>query len=265
MKQKSIIFALTGIVVLALFLLVSIKQNNLLINVPGLIVVFGGTILLAMLSQSVESILMLVPRLIVKLKNPLGAAKQETSVILRLFDLYRQGCMRPAEKVQESLPQGLFKYGAQLVLDLTPREDIPHLLQWRKGALAEKDDEDIKILRTMAAYAPAFGMLGTLFGLVQMLNGLGESGLDHLGKTMGFAMMTTAYGLVAANLIFKPLAIQLERRAKHHQVWQHTQFELVLMLYRRTHPKLIEEYIRAATMDVEPEVPASLDIGLVRA
>ncbi len=265
MKHKSIIFGLASIVLLALFLLVSIKQSDFLINIPGLIVVFCGTILLAMLSQSVDSILRLLPRIAIKLKNRSGVSQQEKTAILRLFEFYRLGSMRSAEKIQESLPQGLFKYGAQLVFDLTPREDIPHLLQWRKGALAEKNNEDIKTLRTMAAYAPAFGMLGTLFGLVQMLNGLGDSGLDHLGKTMGFAMMTTVYGLVAANLIFKPLAIQLERRAKHYQVWQNTQFELVLMLYRRTHPKLIEEYIRAATGEIGPEIPAPLDTGLVHA
>ncbi len=83
-------------------------------------------------------------------------------------------------------------------------------LQWRTANIKEEDKAEIRVLQSMIGFAPAFGMLGTLFGLMSLLFRLGESGLAEIGVSMGFAMITTVYGLVLSNLIIKPLAIKME-------------------------------------------------------
>jgi chemotaxis protein MotA len=91
----------------------------------------------------------------------------------------------------------------------------------------------------MAVFAPAFGMLGTLFGLIHMLYGLGSSGIAEIGTAMGFAMITTLYGIVAANLFLKPLAMKLERRHQQEIAVNHMLSEGLLMVQERCHPTLI--------------------------
>jgi chemotaxis protein MotA len=94
-------------------------------------------------------------------------------------------------------------------------------------------------MRTMAVFAPAFGMLGTLFGLIHMLYGLGSSGIAEIGAAMGFAMITTLYGIVAANLFLKPLAMKLERRHQQEYSVNHMLCEALLLVQERRHPSLI--------------------------
>ena len=79
----------------------------------------------------------------------------------------------------------------------------------------------------------------------RLLYGLGDSGLAEIGSTMGFAMTTTVYGLIISNLVFKPLAIRMERRAKHRYAWLNVQYEAILMVYDKRNPIMIREYIEA--------------------
>jgi len=114
-------------------------------------------------------------------------------------------------------------------------------LQWRIGNERENDQQEIRVIRAMAGYAPSMGMLGTLLGLVQMLFGLGDKGINEVGVAMGFAMLTTVYGLVGANLLLKPLAGKMEQQSRIRLSWLYAQLETVLMLKERSHPIHIRE------------------------
>jgi chemotaxis protein MotA len=107
----------------------------------------------------------------------------------------------------------------------------------------QRAESDINIMRTMAIFAPAFGMMGTLFGLIHMLHGIGSSGISEIGTAMAFAMITTLYGIVAANLILKPLAMKLERRQQQEFAANHMLGEVLLMVQERRHPTLILDAI----------------------
>jgi len=97
----------------------------------------------------------------------------------------------------------------------------------------------LRVMQAMAGFAPAFGMLGTLLGLVRMLFGLGESGLDVVGSAMGFAMITTVYGLVAANLAIKPVISRMEQQSRELLAGYHLRYELLAMMFSREHAALI--------------------------
>ena len=108
----------------------------------------------------------------------------------------------------------------------------------------QRAESDVNIMRTMAVFAPAFGMMGTLFGLIHMLHGIGSSGISEIGTAMAFAMITTLYGIVAANLILKPLAMKLERRQQLEFAVNHMLCEALLMVQERRHPALILDAIK---------------------
>jgi chemotaxis protein MotA len=98
----------------------------------------------------------------------------------------------------------------------------------------------------MAGYAPSLGMFGTLLGLLEMLFGTSNGDISHMGSAMGFAMMTTVYGLVLSNLVLKPLATKLEQRNRRYLTQSIVAMQAVMLLLERQHP----EYIRDVINDV---------------
>ncbi len=240
------VFALLGsVIVWACVFLLNLEQSNYLLDFPGLLLVVGGTLLTTILSQSFEKVQLVFKKLPEAIRDLRNDGWQDSESLLQLGDWYRRGNIRIADRMVDSLREPVYRYGAELILDRNERTDIARLLRWKIGTLREADIAEIQILKTMAAFAPAFGMLGTLFGLVKMLYGLGDGGLAEIGSAMGFAMTTTVYGLIIANMIFKTLAIRLERRAKHRHAWLNVQFEAVMMVYDKRNPMMIREYLEA--------------------
>ena len=92
-------------------------------------------------------------------------------------------------------------------------------------------------------------MLGTLLGLVRLLFNLGDSGLGLVGSAMGFAMITTVYGLVISNLVIKPIVIKMEQRLREQQAWQRVKQEILVLLFEKAHPSVIEEALSAFKTD----------------
>jgi chemotaxis protein MotA len=217
----------------------------LIFDLPGLLVVLGGTLVATMISQSRRAVFTLLSSLPHKFAEPAEDRTATLSLLLRLADAYRRSDIRGAEVLLKAFPASFLKTGLSLVIDRYSKDHLMRILQWHIGKKRDELESDILLLRTMGGYAPAFGMLGTLFGLISMLFGLGESQLEHLGMSMGFAMMTTVYGLIAATLIFKPLAGKLERHVKEKLVWLYAQYEAVLMICERQSPQLIKAYLDA--------------------
>lgn len=251
------VYAILGSLAAALMYALSGSElAGLLINIPGIIIVAGGTLLTTVLSQSLEKVRALFHHLPELVQDARPDAHTDCETLLQIADWYRRGNIRIAERMVESLNLPVLRYGIELILDRNDKNDIMRLLKWRIGALREADLGRIQILRTMSAFAPAFGMLGTLFGLVHMLYGLGDSGLSEIGLTMGFAMTSTVYGLIAANLVFKPLTIRMERQARHRQAWLNVQYEAILMIHERRHPMIIQEYLNAFLNPEDPQLYA---------
>ena len=133
------------------------------------------------------------------------------------------------------------------------------------AGVRSQENTQTQILHSMAAFAPAFGMLGTLFGLVHMLSGIGESGLNEIGGTMAFAMITTVYGIVASNLVFKPLAIKMERRTSKHLMEMTMLMEGILQIHQKRHPTLIRETLESYSVHLQTQEPVHRHLTLVRA
>jgi chemotaxis protein MotA len=251
---RYLMMALTALVLISILAIVALhRSTSLVFNVPGLLLVLGGTLLATMISQSRRTVFSLLRSLPDKLAEPAEDRNTVLYLILKLGDYYRRADVRAAENIVKALPTSFLKTGLSLVIDRHNKDHLRRILQWPLGKKRDELESEVLILRTMGAYAPAFGMLGTLFGLIRMLYGLGNSQLDNLGMNMGFAMMTTVYGLMAATLIFKPLAVKLERCSKQRLAWLHAQYEAILMIYERHHPQLIEEYLHAFVDDENAE------------
>ena len=111
----------------------------------------------------------------------------------------------------------------------------------------------------MAAFAPAFGMLGTLLGLINMLRSAGADDFDLMMANMAVALMTTLYGIVLANLLFKPMALKFEYRTRRRVAHMNLILEGLLLMRRQRSPGVVREMMRIFSA----EHPDELDDGAV--
>ena len=213
-------------------------------NIPGLLVVFGGTVAATVVSRPIADVMRVLrglPELVgytpVRRCRDTAIAAGGRLVSARQYLRRRSGAGKDRNPFLHS--------GIQMVIDAAPQQDLLKVMQWQIAGVRMREHADSQILRTMAALAPAFGMLGTLFGLVQMLSGLGHTDLQAIGATMAFSMSSTLYGILAANLVLKPFAIKMERRTQRRLVLMTMLQEGILLLYERRHPNIIRETLEA--------------------
>lgn len=241
LRQSSVIGLLASAGLLVLLLAMVPERVLDFFNVPGLLTVVGGTVAATLISRPFSEVRRVFRRLPALLHDDIPGLSRELNSLVIIADHYRHGHLRAAEDEVARIDHDFLRTGVQLVLDRSALPDLMKVLQWRTEAYRQQENTDAQVLRSMAAFAPAFGMLGTLFGLVQMLHALGGSNLTEIGVAMGFALMTTLYGIVFAYMFLKPLAMKIERRTQKMLAHLAVLQEGVLMLYERQHPTLIRE------------------------
>ncbi|MCG7897012.1 MAG: MotA/TolQ/ExbB proton channel family protein [Candidatus Thiodiazotropha weberae] len=239
--------------------------SGLIAIVSGLFLVVGGTLLTTIMSHSLNAV-MAMWQLVSDFRKPTADQGDEEEESFRRFlqaaNFFRRGEIRPAEAVTQRISAPLLRRGTQLVLDGFPRDQVNLALQRQIAEDRDHLRRPADILRAMGGYAPAFGMLGTLLGLVQMLFGLGSGDLASIGAAMGFAMLTTVYGLVLANLVFKPMASKFEQRGRQLISRRVAHLQAVMMLCDRQHSELIREMMDEASANQDIQ-QAAVQLKLV--
>ena len=250
----ALVLIFLGLVVLVvLFLTIGIAWLNL----PGLVLVVGGTVLAAILSHSRDAVMDLLRRIPELLRASDHVPLPEYDRFIEVVLLYHRGELRSAEHFSRNIQDRFLREGSRLALDPHNGEELGRVLQWQVRQQKERDIRDIRILRAMSTFAPAFGMLGTIVGLVTMLGTLGRVGVDAVGLSLGFALMSTLYGLVAANLLFRPLSLKLEDRARQTLMHMNAMYDAIMMLYERQHPLVILDYLKSVAPSASDPFPGS--------
>jgi len=109
--------------------------------------------------------------------------------------------------------------------------------------LAQRHQLGQNLYRTWGALTPAFGMIGTLIGLVQMLSALDDP--EAIGPGMAVALLTTFYGVLAANLLFNPIAGKLAIRSEQEISRKEAIIDAVLALQAGVNPRILQEKLKA--------------------
>ena len=130
-----------------------------------------------------------------------------------------------------------------MILDATEPEEVRTLLENELATTAERHDEMISVYEKASAFAPGFGMIGTLVGLVNMLMNMdpSEGGSSTIGTDMGTALITTFYGCVLAQLVFSPMAKKLSIRNNEEVVYKQIMIEGILAMQAGDNPKFLKE------------------------
>ena len=135
---------------------------------------------------------------------------QETiTQLARLAEVARRDGMLALEDKLEEIEDRFLTLGLQLLVDGADENVVRDTLEIELEATDERHRTAIDFFKTLGGYAPTFGMVGTVIGLINMLGNLTDP--EQLGAGLALALLTTLYGVIIANLLFNPMAARLER------------------------------------------------------
>lgn len=178
------------------------------INVPGMLIVFGGTLAATLVNQKLGYVIGAF-KVMLQAFVDRSASKQELiPMIIGLAQKARKEGLVSLEG--EDISDPFIARGVRLGVDGLSPEVINGTLHSELAALQERHERGQQIFKFMEKTAPAMGMIGTLIGLVQMLASLEDP--SQIGPAMAIALLTTLYGAVLAFLVFGPVATKLEAR-----------------------------------------------------
>ncbi len=211
MNIATIMGVIIGLSVLAGAMLGSTENISIFYNPEGLAIVVGGVVGASFISHPLEDMLGVFKSMIKVFHREDQASRLYIQSILDCAELTLTGNVKALEAKIAATKNVFLHEGLQMVLDQYPEKKMRSLMQFSIQNAKQQVLNEAMLLRTMAKLAPAFGMVGTLIGLIVMFQSMDEN-FTNMGKSLALAMMTTLYGLLFANLILFPIAVKLERR-----------------------------------------------------
>jgi chemotaxis protein MotA len=216
---------------------------NGFIDFPSMMITVGGSIAALLINFPLASCLGVFG----VVKNCFLTKVPDSNSVINQFKEFatvvrRDGLLALEEKI-ESLDHSFMKRGLEMVVAGTPKDDLRSVLETEISYSEQRHQTGKKILDATAAAAPAFGMIGTLIGLVQMLQELDDP--SKIGLGMATALLTTLYGALIANVFCIPLAGKLEARSNEEGMVLELMMEGLLSLVDGQTPRAIEERLHA--------------------
>lgn len=226
------------------------------INLPSAIMVFGGTIAATLVNFPMSD----VTGVFTTVKNTFTHKETPIEVIIeKLIEFAtvarREGILALEGKAADAGDDFLQK-SVQLAIDGTAPELIKDILTTEIAFMEDRHVMAQGILSAMAAFAPAFGMIGTLIGLVSMLATLDDP--SKIGGGMAIALLTTLYGAIIANLFCLPMLGKLKIRTANELLQKEVVIEGILSIQSGDNPRVVEQKLKAF---VAPAVRERIAVG----
>lgn len=232
--------------VLGIFLIINgigtDKLGNFM-DTDSVIIVVGGT-LAALIASFPFRTLKQVPK---HIKVVLGGKKYNPEKVIgtlvEMATIARKNGLLALEDMATAAKDPFLKQSIMLVVDAMDAEKIREMLENQVAVMEMRHDEDVSLYERGSQIAPAFGMIGTLVGLVNMLKGMNleGDGASSLGEDMSVALITTFYGCVLAHLIFSPMSRKLRIRHDEELLYKQIIIEGALSIQAGDNPKYLEE------------------------
>ena len=216
------------------------------VSIPSFGIVFGGMLASVMVAFPMYHVAALGKAIGAVLKpadDKMGPLVDEAS------DVAEFPRKRPAEleKSVDTIKTYFFKDGVQMVIDGYSLEELTEILNTRIDYRELREGTQAGLFKSMGVMSPAWGMVGTLIGLVVMLSGFGGEGggTDTLGAGMSAALITTLYGAIFANLFFLPMADKIKTRISFSSTMQNLQLEAARLIHQKKHPIIVREKLNS--------------------
>jgi len=249
-----IVVALGGIALGAIM-----EGTNLaaVINIPAFLIVFGGTAG-ACIAASGMSAFLLFPKLYIKAfkgEQPDFAGRVQT--LVAHADKARKDGLLALEEEVEQIDDEFVKKGLQLVVDGTDPDLVCEIMEAEIGAMKKRHKAGAGVFEKAAGFAPTMGVLGTVMGLVHVLENLDKP--ETLGPAISGAFIATLFGVGAANVIFFPVANRLSGLSAAEAEEREIVLEGVLAIQAGENPRVVQEKLLSFIAPADRETVTAAD------
>ena len=213
------------------------------LHAPSALITFGGAFMCILASYSVPNFLGGLKSFMLIFKQ---SAMNVPEIIQRIIDLSnvaRKEGLLSLEEAAGDIDDDFLKKGILLVVDGTDPELVRAIMETELASVEERHKDKIGFWENVGAMGPAWGMIGTLIGLVLMLKDLSD--FASIGPNMATALITTFYGSVLANWICSPVATKLKGKNAEEMMVKEIEIEGLLSIQAGENPRVIEEKLKS--------------------
>lgn len=241
MDLTSIIGLVVGMV-LIVFVGIGPKDLNAFWDPQSVAIVLGGTLAAVIASYPFGMLKETVKHTKILFQGKRYNVQALIETLEEMAQIARKNGLLALEEKANEVDEPFFKQGIMLIVDATEPEEVRSMMENELDIMSQRHEESLGIYEKAAGYAPAFGMIGTLVGLVVMLNNMDpEQGSSDIGPAMATALITTFYGCVLAHLLFSPIAKKLRIRNDEELLYKQIMIEGILAIQAGDNPKFLKE------------------------
>ena len=212
------------------------------VDLPSIFVVLGGTIATVVASYPTSTIKKIPKQMKILVSGNRYEPLKYINKLVEFSQIARKNGLLALEEKANEEEDPFFKQSIMLIVDATDPEKVKYMLENDLDKLANRHDDAVGIYEKASEKAPAYGMIGTLIGLINMLKGMDmTSGNTNIGADMSVALITTLYGCIFAHLVFSSIAQKLRIRSDEEYLCKEIIIAGVLSIQSGETPKFMEE------------------------
>lgn len=228
------------------------------LDAPSAIITFGGALAATLLSVTMSDFIAGLKSITLIFKAPSTNTTDMIKKIIELSNVARKEGLLSLEEAAADMDEPFLKKGILLVVDGTDPDLVRDIMQAEMDNAEARHKTIVGFWDTLAALGPAWGMIGTLVGLVNMLNNMSDA--SSIGPSMAVALITTLYGSLLANWICTPTSNKLKADNAIEMIQKEVMIEGLLSIQAGENPRVIEEKLKSFLAPKERE-NASSDQG----
>jgi len=247
-------------IVLVLGAIVHGTDNYLtFVSLEGFLIVIGGTIANAFMSYQANYVVRAFGAIGHMIKKPRATREGLNAEIMRLIKwaylVHSKGLAALEGEIGTKIREPLLRYGVELVVTGYQPQVIRAMLNTAVEADFERAITPVTVLRNMASTAPAFGMVGTLVGMIIMLQHI-QSDTSMIGGGLAVALLATLYGIITARLLYLPAADKLMQKEEIMRFRNYMMTEGLVLLAEKQSPRYMQDKLNSF---LDPSIHFDLD------
>jgi chemotaxis protein MotA len=218
-------------------------NTSMYFNMPALMITLGGTFASTLITYPLPRITAITSVVRKAFTNRLPEHVDVIDTMTRLAEKAREQGILSLEPELKELNDDFMRRGVAMVIDGIDPSVIRQVLENEIDVLRERHRVGQSMFSTMALYAPAYGLIGTLIGLVKMLRSLSDP--VAIGPGMAVALLSTFYGALFSYLIFAPIAGKLRARSNEETLLKELVIEGIMSIQTGDNPRILETRMKA--------------------
>lgn len=242
--------------ILMIFGIVYGKEFSVIIrflDAPSALITFGGSFMCILASNTLQSFVAGLKSITLIFKTSTMNVPEIIQKIIDLSNVARKEGLLSLEEAAGDIDDEFLKKGILLIVDGTDPELVRAIMETELVSVEDRHKEKIGFWENLGAMGPAWGMIGTLIGLVNMLQDMNDP--SSIGPSMAVALITTLYGSVLANWICAPVATKLKSKNAEEMMMKEIEIEGLLSIQAGENPRVIEEKLKSFLAPKDRQTP----------